>query len=103
VVASQVVSPIIWAHYALILLLPVAWLLEHRQWWAAAIPLCLAWVLLPFMPLDIYPLVFYASLLSVPIVDYRIRSRSPKPAPRSAGTLINEDLRGDPGPSIPGA
>ena len=25
-----------WAHYALLLLLPVAWLLDRRQWWAAS-------------------------------------------------------------------
>lgn len=39
VVATQLVSPILWDHYALILVLPVAWLLQRRQWWAALIPL----------------------------------------------------------------
>jgi alpha-1,2-mannosyltransferase len=71
VVASQVISPIIWTHYALILLLPVAWLLQRRQWWAAAIPVSQAWVLLPFMPIEIYPVAFYAALLAVPLVDWR--------------------------------
>ena len=39
VVASSSLSPILWDHYAMLLLLPVAWLLERRQWWAAAVPL----------------------------------------------------------------
>jgi alpha-1,2-mannosyltransferase len=76
VVASQVVSPIIWTHYALILLLPVAWLLQRRQWWAALIPVSQAWVLLPFMPIEIYPIGFYLALIAVPLVDWRERRRS---------------------------
>lgn len=80
VVASQVVSPIMWTHYALILLLPVAWLLQRRQWWAAAIPVSQAWVLLPFMPIEIYPIGFYLLLLALPIVDWRQR-RMPARAP----------------------
>ena len=71
VIASQIISPIIWTHYALILLLPVAWLLQRRRWWAVVIPLSQAWVLLPFAPLWIYPLAFYAALIAVPLVDRR--------------------------------
>ena len=41
VVASQLVSPLLWDHYAMLLLLPVAWLLERRRWWAALVPLAL--------------------------------------------------------------
>jgi alpha-1,2-mannosyltransferase len=58
VVASQLVSPLVWDHYAMLLLLPVALLLERRQWWAAVIPM-LTWVPMPV----IYPLVFAAGLL----------------------------------------
>ena len=58
VVASQILSPILWSHYALLLLLPVALLLERRHWWAAAIPL-LTWAPAPV----VYPLVFAAGLL----------------------------------------
>jgi hypothetical protein len=76
VVASQVVSPIIWTHYALILLLPVAWLLQRGQWWAALIPVSQAWVLLPFMPIEIYTIGFYLALIAVPLVDWRQRRRS---------------------------
>ena len=39
VTVSQIVSPIVWTHYALALLLPVAWLLERRQWWILIVPL----------------------------------------------------------------
>ena len=80
VVASQVVSPIMWTHYALILLLPVAWLLQRRQWWAAAIPLSQAWILLPFMPIEIYPVGFYLALVVIPLVDWRSR-RAPAAVP----------------------
>jgi alpha-1,2-mannosyltransferase len=69
VIASQIISPIVWTHYALILLLPVAWLLQRRQWWAVLIPLSQAWVLLPFMPLLAYPVAFYVALIGVPLVD----------------------------------
>src|SRR5688500_17698269 len=73
VVASQVVSPIVWRHYALILLLPVAWLLQRRQWWASIVPISQAWVLLPFAPNQIYVVAWYVILLAVPIVDCRSR------------------------------
>lgn len=58
VVASQMLSPLLWDHYAVILLLPVALLLQRRQWWAAAIPL------VTWMPIDaLYPAVFASGLL----------------------------------------
>jgi alpha-1,2-mannosyltransferase len=62
VVASQILSPVLWSHYAMLLLLPVALLLERRQWWAVAIPL------VTWLPWDVaYPTAFAASLLG-PIV-----------------------------------
>lgn len=58
IVASLLLSPVVWSHYAMLLLLPVALLLERRQWWAAAIPL------VTWLPTDLaYPAVFAASLL----------------------------------------
>ena len=47
-----------WDHYAMLLLLPVAWLLERRQWWAAAVPLVTAVVLVGTTPSFVYPLLF---------------------------------------------
>ena len=65
VVASQMVSPILWDHYALALLLPVAWLLQRGRWWAAAIPL-VTFVWLPgATPPIAYPILFWLSLLAV--------------------------------------
>ncbi len=61
-VASQLLSPLLWDHYAVLLLLPVALLLERRQWWAVAIPL------VTWLPADLaYPAAFAAGLLG-PIV-----------------------------------
>ena len=62
-VASVVASPIIWGHYAVILLLPVALLLERRQWWAAGLPI------VTWLPVDaVYPLVFAVGLLTPLVV-----------------------------------
>ena len=58
VVASQLLSPVLWSHYAMLLLLPVALLLQRRQWWAAAIPI-VTWLPFEFA----YPAVFAAGLL----------------------------------------
>lgn len=58
VVASQLLSPVLWSHYAMLLLLPVALLLQRRQWWAAAIPI------VTWLPFELaYPAVFAACLL----------------------------------------
>lgn len=70
VVASQFVSPVLWDHYALVLLLPAAWLIERGRWWAALIPLATAtpWL---FVSIPggawVYPIVFWVSLLAVTI------------------------------------
>lgn len=80
IVATQLISPIIWAHYALLLLLPVAWLLERRQWWAAAIPLVHAWVLLPIIPNWTYSLAFHATLVALVIVGSRAHEGRSTPA-----------------------
>lgn len=58
IVASQLVSPLLWDHYLMLLLIPVAMLLERRQWWAVLIPPA-GW-LLPWS----YPLTFFVALLA---------------------------------------
>jgi hypothetical protein len=69
IVASQLLSPLLWDHYALLLLLPVALLLERRHWWAAGIPL-VAW-----LGVDaVYPFTFGVCLVAP--VAIRVRSRS---------------------------
>src|SRR5213078_2673601 len=67
VVASQLISPLLWDHYAMLLLLPVAWLLARRQWWAVLIPLATAIPLVGVVPAAIYPVVFAVCLVA-PIV-----------------------------------
>ncbi len=74
VVASQAISPIVWSHYALLLMLPVAWFLDRRIWWSALVPLSEAWVLLPFLPNWIYPVAFYGVLIALVSVGMRTRT-----------------------------
>ena len=64
VVASQLISPILWDHYAMLLLLPVAYLLAAGRWWALAIPLMTAWPLVGLTPAVVYPVVFWVTLLA---------------------------------------
>ena len=72
IVASQLLSPVLWDHYAMLLLLPVAWLLERRQWWAVLIPLVTSAVtLVVTLPAVIYPVMFWVSLLGVLAVGLR--------------------------------
>jgi hypothetical protein len=72
VVATQLVSPLLWDHYAVILLLPTAWLLAHGARWALAIPLATSLPLLWIVPAAIYPIVFWAALLG----PFTVRIRS---------------------------
>jgi alpha-1,2-mannosyltransferase len=79
VVASQLVSPILWDHYGTLLLLPVAYLLAAGRWWAVAIPLVTAWPLVGVTPPFVYPVVFWVALVAVVIVGLRAR-RSAEPS-----------------------
>lgn len=62
VTATQLVSPLLWDHYAIVLLLPTAWLLANGARWAVAIPLATSVLLLWVVPPAIYPIVFWAAL-----------------------------------------
>jgi Glycosyltransferase family 87 len=74
VVASQLLSPGIGSHYAMLLLLPVALLLQRRQWWAVAIPL------VTWLPLDVaYPAAFAAAILGPVVTASRALSVTPQP------------------------
>jgi hypothetical protein len=65
VIATQLVSPVLWDHYALVLLLPVAWLVDRGRWWAALIPLATSTIVLGLNPPVSYPIAFWAALLGV--------------------------------------
>ena len=73
VVASQLVSPILWDHYAMLLLLPVAYLLSAGRWWALVIPGVTAWPLVGVGPAAIYPLVFWVTIVVLFIVGWAAR------------------------------
>lgn len=80
VIASQFLSPVLWDHYALILLLPTAWLLARRRWWAVVIPLAtstvLLWLTLPIL----YPVAYWTALVAVVLEGVRERRESPDSA-----------------------
>jgi alpha-1,2-mannosyltransferase len=76
VVASQLLSPVLWDHYAMLLLLPVAWLLERRRWWAALIPLAMSIIVVSITPAVAYPISFGLALVVVLAVGIRERSAS---------------------------
>jgi len=63
VVATQLLSPLLWDHYAVVLLLPAAWLVARGAWWALAIPIATSLPLVPLVPAAIYPVVFVLALL----------------------------------------
>jgi alpha-1,2-mannosyltransferase len=75
VIASQLLSPILWDHYALLLLLPVAYLLSAGRWWALAIPLATSIPLVTLTPAIVYPVAFWATLVIVLVVGTRARHR----------------------------
>jgi len=74
VVATQLLSPLLWDHYAMLLLLPTALLLQRRHWWAAAIPLA-GW-----LPAPAYPVLFLVALVA-PIVTRPRTEASPATLP----------------------
>jgi len=73
IVASQLVSPILWDHYAMLLLLPVAYLLSAGRWWAVAIPLATAWPLIGITPPVVYPVVFWVTMVATFVVGRTAR------------------------------
>ena len=70
VIASQLVSPIVWDHYAMLLLLPVAYLLASGRWWAVVIPLVTAWPLVGVTPPVAYPILFWVTLIATFLVGH---------------------------------
>ncbi len=69
-VASQLLSPILWDHYALLLLVPTAWLLARGHRWAVLIPLSTCVAFVGVIPPFVYPAAFWVSLVAVVGVGY---------------------------------
>ncbi|MEO8462900.1 MAG: glycosyltransferase family 87 protein [Chloroflexota bacterium] len=65
VIATQLVSPILWDHYALVLLLPVAWLVDRGRRWAIVIPLATSIIFVGAIPPVVYPLAYWVTLIAV--------------------------------------
>jgi hypothetical protein len=81
VVASQLLSPILWDHYALLLLLPVAWLIDRGWTWTVLIPLATSVVLVVFgfVPAFVYPAAFGVTLFALLAAGFQDRG-SARPA-----------------------
>lgn len=79
VIASQLVSPILWDHYAMLLFLPVAYLLAAGRWWALFIPLVTAWPLIDVTPPAAYPIAMWLILVATFVVGWRARRESGAP------------------------
>ena len=73
VIASQLLSPVLWDHYAMLLLLPVAYLCAAGRWWALLIPLVAATPLVGITPPIAYPLSFFVALGATLGVGIRAR------------------------------
>jgi hypothetical protein len=71
VIASQLLSPILWDHYALLLLLPVAWLLDRGHWWAVLFVLATPVFLVGQTPAWLHPAMFWGCLVAVAAVGAR--------------------------------
>jgi alpha-1,2-mannosyltransferase len=65
VIASQLLSPILWDHYAILLLLPVAWLVDRGARWAVLVPLATSLPLVGAIPPITYPAAFWVTLAAV--------------------------------------
>jgi hypothetical protein len=77
VVASQLVSPILWDHYLLVLLVPVAWLVARGLRWAAVVPLLTPTLLSGVVPAIVYPVALWSVLIAVCLAGVRERSAPP--------------------------
>ncbi|HEY7736741.1 MAG TPA: glycosyltransferase family 87 protein [Candidatus Limnocylindrales bacterium] len=89
VIASQLVSPILWDHYAMLILLPVAWLLERRQWWALLGPVLTSVPLFGLVP----PAGYLATLVVACLAPWLVSLRaSASPAPPTPASLARAPL-----------
>jgi alpha-1,2-mannosyltransferase len=76
VIVSQLLSPILWDHYALLLLLPVAWLVDRGHWWAVLFVLVTPILLAGQGPDWIYPAAFWSCLAAVVLAGRHSRLRA---------------------------
>ena len=65
----------------MLLLLPVAWLLDRRMWWAALIPLALGLPVVEITPRIAYPICFAIMLVAPIVVGGRDRGTTAEAKP----------------------
>jgi len=92
VIASQLISPILWDHYALMLLLPVAWLVSRGQRWAVIIPLATSVALVAVIPPVTYAVAYWVTLVAVILEGRRMAGQAVPHA--EAGQLPRQPLPG---------
>jgi hypothetical protein len=83
VAASQLLSPTLWDHYAVVLLVPATWLLNRGHWWGALLLLATPVFLVSLTPPVVYPIVFAVALVG-PLVVGRRRTEGPATAAAAA-------------------
>ncbi len=86
VVASQLISPILWDHYALMLLLPVAWLVSRGRRWAVLIPLATSVPLVGLIPPITYAACYWVTLVAI-VLEGRPKPLPPQATP-GAGAIL---------------
>jgi hypothetical protein len=80
VIASQMISPILWNHYSLMLLLPVAWLVSRGRRWAVLVALATSVPLVDVIPPITYTLTYWVTLVAVVIEGRRLAGAPAAPA-----------------------
>lgn len=68
-VVSQGIAPVLWDHSAIVLIIPVAYLMERGAWWSAALILATPLVLLGSIPDAIYPVALLLAPTMVLLAD----------------------------------
>jgi alpha-1,2-mannosyltransferase len=83
-IASQVVAPVLWDHYAIVVFLAVAWLLAKGQWWAVLLGLVMNWMLIQWFQPWQWVATMDAAIVAVAAVDW-LGARQQVSAPERAG------------------
>ncbi|MEW5991519.1 MAG: glycosyltransferase family 87 protein [Chloroflexota bacterium] len=87
VIASQMISPILWNHYSLMLLLPVAWLLSRGRRWVVLVALATSVPLVDVIPPVTYVVTYWVTLVAV-VVEGRSAERLPRQPVPEPGAIL---------------
>ncbi len=90
-IASQLILPIIWDHYAMLLLIPIAWLLDRGHWWAVVFALLTPMPLAVVFPPVVYGIAMWGTLASVVVIgakEPRVVRGVATPGPASPGPAM---------------